>query len=66
MKVTATQYEESVVCRLPQGREIEIIMVSAEGDEYSAEPNVESAPSILATLGKSGVSRFETMLVGSV
>lgn len=60
MRVIATQYEDSVVCTLPQGREVEIIMVSAEGDECHAEPNLNSAQDILIELSRGNASIFES------
>lgn len=63
MRVTATQYEESVVCTLPEGKQIEIIMVSVKGEDHCARPNLDEAPNILAQLGKSGVFDLDHQLV---
>jgi hypothetical protein len=52
MRVVATQLEESVVCRLPEGEEIEIFMLCVEGDEFYAEPDIETAQSILQELNR--------------
>jgi hypothetical protein len=52
MRVVATQSEESVICRFAEGREIEIFMISAEGDELIVEPDVESAQTVLQELSR--------------
>ena len=62
MKVIAKRVEETVVCTLPQGLEIEIIMISAEGEEYHAEPDLHSAPGIIEELGRSTDTHFHSML----
>lgn len=52
MRVVATQSEESVICSFPEGKEIEIFMISAEGESLHCEPDVESAQSILQELSR--------------
>lgn len=52
MRVVATQLEESVICSFPEGKEIEIFMISAEGDNLCYEPDVECAQSILQELNR--------------
>lgn len=49
MKIIASQLVESVLCTLPSGAQIEVIMLCAEGEECFAEPNIEGAIDILAT-----------------
>lgn len=52
MKIIASELTESVLCTLPTGDQIEVIMVCAEGEECFAEPNIEGAIDILTTYFK--------------
>lgn len=47
MKIIASQLSESVLCTLPNGEQVEVTMLCAEGDDYLAEPNVDGAVEIL-------------------
>jgi len=61
MRVAATKLEESVVCQLPEGRELEIVMLCAEGDELSAVPDFDSAQTVLSHLGGGAAQAFGVM-----
>lgn len=51
MRIFATQKEESVVFKLPEGTEMEVVMLQAEGEECWAAPDVQDASDILYVLG---------------
>ncbi len=48
MKIIASQLSESVLCTLPNGEHVEIIMLCAEEDDCFAEPNAEAAINIIS------------------
>jgi len=45
--IKATKGEESVLCVLPNGKQVEITMVSSIGEDVMAEPDVHEALKIL-------------------
>ena len=47
MKIHTTRVKESIECRLPDGRTIEITMFSAEGEEFSIEDDMQQALRVL-------------------
>ena len=47
MKIIANELAESVLCTLPNGDQVEVIMLCAEGEDCSAEPSIEGAVVIL-------------------
>jgi len=50
MKIFASKLTESVLCTLPNGEQVEVTMLNIEGDEVSAEPNIERAVEIVVLL----------------
>lgn len=47
MKIIASQLTESVLCTLPTGDQVEVTMLSLEGEDCCAEPSIEGAVQIL-------------------
>ncbi len=47
MKIIANQLSESVLCTLPTGDQVEVIMLTVEGEECAAEPCIEGAVALL-------------------
>jgi hypothetical protein len=49
MIIIASQLSESVLCTLPNGEHVEVIMLVAEQDECFANPSLEAAVMLLTT-----------------
>lgn len=47
MSITTTRIKESIICSLPDGRQIEISMVSLEGEEVEVELDLTVALRVL-------------------
>ena len=47
MKILASKLEDSVVCTLPDGHRVEIIMVSVEGEYVYDVPDISEAVKLL-------------------
>jgi len=47
MKILATQRSESVICELPDGRQIEVTQLVVFGDEVEIETDVNDAVKLL-------------------
>lgn len=47
MKIFASILPESVLCTLPDGEQVEVTMLSVEGDEVFAEPDIKQAVEIV-------------------
>jgi sRNA-binding carbon storage regulator CsrA len=47
MLITTEQLSDSVVCRLPDGREVEIVIVSMSGEDVILESDIPAAVKVL-------------------
>ena len=47
MVITTQQLNDSVVCHLPDGREVEIIILSMEGEDITVETDLPEALKVL-------------------
>lgn len=43
MKVVAEQHPDSVVCKFPNGKEVEVTMISVHGEDVTVEENIHEA-----------------------
>ena len=50
MKILVRKFTESVVCTWSDGRQVEITMLGAEGEDVYAIPDITQAMEILALL----------------
>ncbi len=47
MKILVSRLPESVLCTLPNGEQVEITMLSAEGEDVLSEPDIQIAVDML-------------------
>jgi sRNA-binding carbon storage regulator CsrA len=47
MLISTQQLSDSVVCRLPDGREVEIVIVSMSGEDVMVESDIPAAVKVL-------------------
>ena len=57
MKITVQQYEESFICQMPDGKEIEFTMVSLHNEDVIEETDLRKAVHFV----QQSLTHFETI-----
>lgn len=47
MKISLRRVDDSIICTLPNGRELELVMISAIGEEHCVELDLQYAEQLI-------------------